>query len=133
MILTSKFQLLYLFLSLFFNFVRLDSSAQVKKLEEELNLERLMRHVEIRRELEKEATPFLENALKFEIPKLSVPSFLSAIAPSQLDKKTVSWIEYFSAFSFIDLTMGIFSLVSLAFGSAYLAWRFNPFKSKIEK
>ena len=88
------------------------------------------RHVEIRREFEREATSYLEhtkpqinlNLLSMKIPK--------AVALNNIE---TSWFEFFSTFTLMDYVTGLFSLVALSFGSVYFIWRNNPFAAKIEK
>lgn len=95
-------------------------------------LEQMKRHVEIRRELEKEATPFIVEVNKgFDATRLVgiCPNFKE----SKLSGIPTTWSDFLSAFSFVDFVMGTFSLVALGLGSFYVVWRLNPFASKVEK
>lgn len=96
-----------------------------------LETEQIKRHLEIRRELEKDATPFLkDNQLA---PDLSFMTKIYSSAGFSLTSIPTSWMDFLTTFSLFDLTMGIFSLLALGFGLFYFVWRMNPFASKIEK
>ena len=106
------------------------SHKSAKELKKELEKAKQDRHVEIRREFEREATSYLEhtkpqinlNLLSMKIPK--------AVALNNIE---TSWFEFFSTFTLMDYVTGLFSLVALSFGSVYFIWRNNPFAAKIEK
>ena len=91
-----------------------------------LEAERIARHIEIRRELEREATPFLYESPNLEIPKTDPGS------PGRPRTVAIvtSWLEYFGTCSVIDLVAGIFSTLSLVMGGGYLLWKMNPFLGK---
>lgn len=91
-----------------------------------LEAERIARHIEIRRELEREATPFLYEAPNLEIPKINPGS---AGRPETVAIE-MSWLDYFGNCSVIDLVAGIFSTLSLIMGGGYLLWKMNPFLGK---
>jgi len=94
-----------------------------------LETEQIRRHIEIRRELEKDATPFLEDT-QLELDSSEQKKNYNYV---QLNPIPTSWMEFLTAFSLFDLIMGIFSLLALGFGLFYFVWRMNPFTSKIEK
>ena len=94
-----------------------------------LETEQIRRHLEIRRELERDATPFLEDK---PIDKIKAETLKNSNS-SGLKPLTSSWMEFLTTFSFFDLFMGIFSLMVLCFGSFYYVWRMNPFAPKVEK
>lgn len=91
-----------------------------------LEAERIARHIEIRRELEREATPFLYESPNLEIPKTSPGS------PGRPHTVAIvtGWLEFFGNCSVIDLVAGIFSTLSLVMGGGYLLWKMNPFLGK---
>lgn len=105
-------------------------SSTYDKLKVELDSEKIKRHIEIRKELEKEATPFLEHAP--DLLNLNIFQFKFPVSKNIKDEK-ITWAEYFSNYSFVDIVMGIFSMVTLGGGTVYMALRFNPFADKIEK
>lgn len=94
-----------------------------------LETEQIRRHLEIRRELERDATPFLENT-KMEKTKAEQNKTLKE---GKLNPIPSSWMEFLTTFSLFDVFMGIFSLMVLGFGSFYYVWRMNPFVEKVEK
>ena len=95
-------------------------------------LEQVKRHIEIRRELEKEATPFIVGGKKtFDIASLMSIEGLSS--SKTLVGIPTTWTNFFSTFTFVDFVMGIFSLVALGLGSFYMLWRMNPFAPKVDK
>lgn len=120
--------ILFCFSCLFcLNFVAASGSIDYKLV---LETEQIRRHIEIRRELEKDATPFLKDT-QFERD----PSYMMRKNNKYglLTPIPTSWMEFLTTFSLFDLTMGIFSLLALGFGSFYFVWRMNPFTSKNEK
>lgn len=109
-------------------------SSEVDKLKKELEMERIKRHVEIRRELEKDATPFLEDGrMKLNLNVANAANILDSVNSKPLKSIPTSWMDFMSTFSLIDLVMGIFSVMALGFGSVYVIWRINPLASKVEK
>lgn len=94
-----------------------------------LETEQIRRHLEIRRELERDATPFLENT-KMEKTKAEQKK---TFKKGKLNPIPSSWMEFLTTFSLFDVIMGIFSLMVLGFGSFYYVWRMNPFAEKVEK
>lgn len=116
--------------SILFCFVCLVCSAFASTNYEELfKAEQIKRHIEIRRELEKDATPFLENAP----PRSFVGGKIQIGESENLKSLKTSWMDFLTTFSLIDLIMGIFSVVALGLGTVYFFWRMNPFADKIEK
>ena len=103
---------------------------ELKELKDELDNEKIKRHIEIRKELEKEATPFLEHAP--DLFNLNFLQFKFPVSANIKDEK-ITWAEYFSNYSFVDIVMGMFSIIALGGGTVYIAWRFNPLADKIAK
>lgn len=94
-----------------------------------LETEQIRRHLEIRRELERDATPFLEDT-KMEKKEIEQKKILKE---GKLNPIPASWMEFLTTFSLFDVSMGIFSLMVLGFGSFYYVWRMNPLVEKVEK
>jgi hypothetical protein len=94
-----------------------------------LEMEQIKRHLEIRRELERDATPFLEDVTLDNNDEGS----MKTLKEGNLNPIPISWMDFLTTFSLFDVSMGIFSLMALGFGSFYYVWRMNPFSSKIEK
>lgn len=108
-----------------------DSEPNYKKMYE---LEQIKRHVEIRRELEKEATPFLVDGKKKFIDFAAFRQYFANNSnPKKLEGIPTTWSSFFSTFSLVDFAMGTFSVIALGLGSFYMIWRLNPLASKVEK
>lgn len=106
------------------------SGTNVIDYRNEFEKARMARHVEIRRELEREATPFLEmTKINFPFAAFSINIRTKA---GVNDIKT-TWQDFFSTFTLLDYITGIFSVVSLSFGTIYVIYRSNPFADKVEK
>ena len=90
-----------------------------------LKAERIARHNEIRRELEREATPFLFEGLNLDIP---LPK--ESVEKQAVRSKKLSAWEYLGDYSVIDIVAGLFSILSLVSGTIYLLWKLNPFLGK---
>ena len=118
-------------LILFISLISASHETEYQKLIEEFKNEKILRHVEIRKELERDATPFLEHTA----PKLNVDALNINLRTSSMELENIptSWTEFLSTFALMDFIMGIFSLISLGFGTIYMILRFNPFADKVEK
>lgn len=90
-----------------------------------LDQERIARHNEVRRELEREATPFLVEGININIP-LPRPD---VITPPVISNEISIW-ERLGDYSMVDLVAGLFSVLSLVFGCVYIVWKWNPFIGK---
>lgn len=107
------------------------SFVSTKNFEERFHEEEVKRHVEIRKELEREALPFLEykpQELNMNMVNLDIDIF-----SSKVENEDIGWIDYFSTYSYVDIVMGLFSAIVLGFGTFYFAWRLNPLANKIVK
>lgn len=124
--------------SMFSTFSNMFTPKSDGPLQKELEKAKRDRHIEIRRELEREATPFLEDTKSsISIQLLSkIAQFqmsMNSAFQDDIQSETTSWYDYLSAFSVMDLIMMMFSFISLGLGTIYIIWRNNPFASKVEK
>lgn len=97
-----------------------DSESLLKK-------QRIDRHNEIRKELERESSPFLTESMSMNIP--SIPDFTQKYISS---KEYTTW-ELLGELNLIDIVSGLFSISALVMGGIYLLWHMNPFKGKTLK
>ena len=87
--------------------------------------QRIDRHIEIRRELETEATPFLEEGFGINIP---VPD--KGIIEHPIQTKKLTFLQNLGDYSAMDLIASLFSVLALGFGLGFLLWKNNPFLGK---
>ncbi len=111
------------------------SATETDNLRNELERIKEYRHVENRRELEREARPFLEKQ-PLQVPT-SILKLINDLKvkklPQDVSDASTNWFDFFSTFTAMDLVMMMFSSISLVFGTVYIIWRHNPLASKVEK
>lgn len=106
-----------------------DLRANMERLAQELEGERAKRNAEIRRELERKATPYLVDAGLISYDAMAGGETPHSSSPDW--EKTLSPIgESLSYYSAMDMAMAAFSTVSLVLAVIYMTWRFPPFWCK---
>lgn len=101
--------------------------------QKELEFQEIKRHVEIRREMDKEATPFLMSIPK-PIVNFNLLNFESInLLTAGLKDESMTFMEKMAEYPFFDVLMMSFSVIFLGILSVYLLWRFNPLKERKPK